>query len=143
SHMRNVTCSSIAPTGTLSLMFRDLVMSYGIEPAFGMYYWKRTRIEGQYTYYFNVPRAVREVFEKANCPIPMNSDSIKDTWDGSKGLPIAKFIEDNKSKLGIKFKNATEISPFSKLELMSRVMKWIDSSISVTYLLPENTDWKD
>ncbi len=26
---------------------------------------------------------------------------------------------------------------------MSRVMKWVDSSISVTYLLPENSDWKD
>src|SRR5208283_1281865 len=34
---RNVTNSSIAPTGTLSLMFRNLVMSYGIEAAFFLY----------------------------------------------------------------------------------------------------------
>ena len=36
THARNVTCSSIAPTGTLSLMFRDTIMSYGIEPAFSI-----------------------------------------------------------------------------------------------------------
>ena len=50
THARNVTVSSIAPTGTLSLMFRDFVLSYGIEPAFFMYFWKRTRMAGKYVY---------------------------------------------------------------------------------------------
>ena len=30
-----------------------------------------------------------------------------------------------------------------KLQLMSQVMKWIDSSISVTYMLPIGSTWKD
>ena len=139
---RNVTNSSIAPTGTLSLMFRDLIMSYGIEAAFFMYFWKRTRMSGTYQYYFNVPRVVRDAFEAAGCPIPMNSDTIKDDWNGTQGKPIAEFIDKNLSKVGIKFKSSTEIDPMDKLEFMSKVMKWVDSSISTTYLLPIGSDWK-
>jgi len=141
--MRCVTSSSIAPTGTLTLMFTEMLMGYGIEFGFGIYHWKRTRITGKYEYYFIVPRIVREMFEKAGYKIPMESDTIKDTWDGKYGKPIAKFIEDNKDKVGIKFKNASEISAMDKLNMMSQVMKWIDSSISVTYMLPENTSTKE
>ena len=73
----------------------------------------------------------------------MSSDTFKDDWGGSKGKKIAEFIDNNKEKLGIKFKDATQIKPLDKLDLMAKVMKWVDSSISVTYLLPEDSDWKD
>jgi ribonucleoside-diphosphate reductase alpha chain len=141
--MRNCTCSSIAPTGTLSLMFRDFIMSYGVEPAFGLYYWKRTRIGGKYDYYFCVPNAVRVFFKEQGYEIPIESDCIKDTWDGSIGIPIAKFIDEVVDKAGIKFKKSTEINAIDKLDLMSKLMKCVDSSISVTYSLPENSNWKD
>ncbi len=141
THARNVTVSSIAPTGTLSLMFRDFVLSYGIEPAFFMYFWKRTRMAGKYEYYFCVPRVIREAFNELGCPIPMNSDTIQDTWDGKHGKPIAAFIEENRHKF--KFKESVDISAMDKLELMSKTMKWIDSSISVTYMLPIESNWKD
>lgn len=141
--MRNVTCSSIAPAGTLSTMFRDFVMSYGVEPAFGLYFWKRTRISGQYEYYFCVPNVVREYFKESGYEIPMSVDCLKDTWDGSLGAPIAKFIDEAREKLAIKFKTATEVPVQDKLDLMSRLMKDVDSSISVTYTLPEGSTWKD
>jgi ribonucleoside-diphosphate reductase alpha chain len=141
NHARNVTCSSIAPTGTLSLMFRGFPMSYGIEPAFFMYYWKRTRMAGDYTYYFCVPRVVREMFKEAGFEIPIEADTIRDTWDGSKGRPVAAFIEEHRSKF--KFKESTEVDPMDKLQLMSQVMKWVDSSISVTYMLPIGSTWQD
>lgn len=141
--LRNITCSSIAPTGTLSLMFRETLMSYGIEPAFGLYWWKRTRISGKYEYYFCVPDVVFEVFRKYKIEIPLESTTIKDTWDGKIGKQVAEFIDQNVQKIGLKFKGATKISPFDKLDLMSRVMKNIDSSISVTYLLPEDTKVED
>lgn len=141
--MRNCTCSSIAPTGSLALMFRDYIMSTGVEPAMGMYYWKRTRISGYYEYYFCVPRVVREVFEKAGYTIPISSDTIKDTWDGSLGVPIAKFIDENSEKIGIKFKKASDVKALDKLDLMSKLMKYVDSSISVTYALPEDTQWQE
>lgn len=141
--MRNVTCSSIAPTGSLSLMFQDSIFSYGIEPAFGIYFWKRTRISGKYEYYFCVPSVVKEYFAKNGFIIPMKGDAIKDTWDGKHGTPIAKFIDEKAKELDIKFKRATEVNALDKLDLMAKVMKWIDSSISVTYMLPEGSDWKD
>jgi ribonucleotide reductase alpha subunit len=141
THARNVTVSSIAPTGTLSLMFRDFVLSYGIEPAFFMYFWKRTRMTGKYEYYFCVPRVIRDAFAEAGIPIPMASDTVKDTWDGKIGAPIAKFIEEHRHKF--KFKESTDVTAMDKLELMSKVMKWIDSSISVTYMLPIGSTWKE
>ena len=141
--LRNITTSSIAPTGTLSLMFNDLVMSYGVEPSFGLAYWKRTRISGHYEYYFCVPNIVRETFAKAGYRIPIDSDTVKDTWDGKIGKSVIDFINKHKDKLGIRFKSATDVSVFDKLDLMSGLAKYVDSSISVTYMLPEKTDWKD
>jgi ribonucleoside-diphosphate reductase alpha chain len=138
---RNVTVSSIAPTGTLSLMFRDSVMSYGIEPAFFMYYWKRTRISGEYKYYFCVPRIVRDMFNDLGLPIPIKSDTIEDDWDGKYGKVVAEFIDTHRHKFN--FKESPDIAPLDKLELMSRAMKWVDSSISVTYMLPVNSTWEN
>lgn len=141
--LRNITCSSIAPTGTLTLLFRGLPMSYGIEKAFGPYFWKRTRISGKYEYYFNVPRVVRDIFNQNNIPIPMESDTIRDTWDGKYGAPIAKFIDDNMATLGLPLTRSTELNINNKLDLMCRVQKWVDSSISTTYMLPQDSDWKN
>jgi ribonucleoside-diphosphate reductase alpha chain len=122
-------------------MFRDFVLSYGIEPAFFMYFWKRTRMAGKYEYYFCVPGVIRDAFAEAGIPIPMQSDTVQDTWDGKIGGPIAKFIDEHKSKF--KFKESVDISAADKLELMAKVMKWVDSSISVTYMLPIGSTWKD
>ena len=138
-----ITANGLINHNTLSLMFRNCIFSYGIEPADYMYFWKRTRISGQYEYYFCVPHIVRSLFKENGYEIPIKSDTIKDTWDGSQGKIIAEFIESNKGKIGVKFQNATEISVFDKLDFMSKIMKWVDSSISVTYKLPENSNWKD
>jgi ribonucleoside-diphosphate reductase alpha chain len=141
--LRNITCSSVAPTGSMSNMFRGCVMSYGIEPSFGMYYWKRTRISGKYEYYFCVPKVVKDTLESLGFKPTWKSDTIKDTWDGKHGRPIAEFIDTAVKKSGIKFRKDTDISCFDKLELMAEVAKWVDSSISVTYMLPEGSKWQD
>ena len=98
---------------------------------------------GKYEYYFNVPKVVKDMFAQAGFPVPMKSDTIKDDWEGNKGAPLAEFLDKHKDKVGIKFKDSTQINPHDKLDLMSRAMKWVDSSISTTYMLPENSDWKD
>jgi len=136
-----ITSNGLINHNTLSLMFRDFVLSYGIEPAFFMYFWKRTRMGGKYEYYFCVPRVVRDTFAEAGIPIPISSDTIVDTWDGKYGKPIADFINEHRHKFA--FKESIEILPSDKLELMSKVMKWVDSSISVTYMLPIGSTWKD
>jgi ribonucleoside-diphosphate reductase alpha chain len=138
-YMRNVTVSSIAPTGTLSLMSRKSVMGYGVEPSFGLYYWKRTRISGEYKYYFTVPYIVKEFFKNNDLNIPMDSDIIEDTWDGKYGKVISSFIDEHLDKLNIKFKSISNIDVLKKMDLVSGINKWVDSSISVTYMLPENS----
>lgn len=133
--MRNVCVGSIAPTGSLSLMFPDLV-SYGIEPIMGLYYWKRARTSGSYEWSFVVPSFVREILKNLNVEIDMQSDSIPDN-DGSKGEKIAAIID--KHFPTNKFKPAHLIDPFAKVKLMAKLTKeCVDSSISVTYNLPED-----
>ena len=138
-----ITANGVINHNTLSLMMRDFVMSYGVEPGFGIYFWKRSRMSGSYQYYFCVPHVVRQVFAEHGYPIPMESDTLLDTWDGALGKPIAKFIDENKDKIGIKFKNSTEIKALDKLDLMSKLMQYVDSSISVTYSLPHDATWED
>lgn len=141
--MRNVTVSSIAPTGTLTTQFRGLALSYGIEPPFGAYYWKRTRISGEYRYYFCVPRVVRETVEAATGKkLPIDSDTVEDTWDGKIGRKVAEEIELAMAAYGLRFRKASEVDPMDKLDLMVEVARYVDSSISTTYMLPPDSDWK-
>ena len=100
-------------------------------------------MNGKYEYYFNVPHVVRDVYKNAGFEIPIDSDSIKDDWKGSKGKKIAEFIELNRKNVNLEFKQATDIRVMDKLELMSKLMQWVDSSISVTYMLPEKSTSKD
>jgi ribonucleoside-diphosphate reductase alpha chain len=139
--MRNVTVSSIAPTGTLSLMFRDMVMGTGVEPPFGLYYWKRTRMSGEYKYYFCVPHIVRKKFNDLSIGLPIDSDTIEDTWDGKNGKKIVEIIEANKDK--ISFKGSMNIDPMDKLKLVSEIAKHIDSSVSVTFMLSDSSTVED
>jgi ribonucleoside-diphosphate reductase alpha chain len=141
--LRNICLSSIAPTGTLSLMFREMVLGYGIEPSFGPYYWKRTRITGEYKYYFVVPNAIRVWMEAHNYNLPMDSDTIEDTWDGENGKILARHIDVAFATEKIHLKRDTDVNMFDKLGLMKEVMKNVDSSISVTYNLPKAAEWKD
>jgi len=116
-------------------------MSFGLEPSFGLYYWKRTRMKGnsEYEYYFIVPNIIRKMFKELNINLPMKSDTILDDWQGSKGKIIAKIIDDNKEKLPVQVKDQTEINPLDKLEMMIGIQKWVDSSMSTTYTLPITT----
>ena len=144
THMRNVELISIAPTGSLSTMFSKPVLSYGIEPAFGLYYWKRTRITGKYNYYFIVPNIVYEILKENGIDLKkhgLKTLTIKDSFDGKIGKPIAKLIDDNKHLF--KFKPAKNINAKDKLKLMDSMAKYVDSSISTTYLLDENGTIED
>lgn len=143
THLRNVTCSSIAPTGTLSLMFRRYVMSYGIEPPFGLYYWKRTRISGEYEYYFCVPQIVIDLFKQKDLIVPIDSNTIKDTWDGQRGSKIADYIDKHKEEIGLALPISSQTSPQNKLALMSAIIPNIDSSISTTYMMDPTGEWQD
>jgi len=137
------TKDGIISHNTLNLMHPYMAMSYGIEPSFGLYFWKRTRISGKYEYYFCVPRAIRNIFEENNIKLKINSDTVKDTWDGKIGKSVAKIIDENIEKLNIKFKSSIDINALDKLDLISKVQQNIDNSISTTFMLSENSTVDD
>jgi len=144
THMRNVEIISIAPTGSLSTMFSKPVMSYGVEPAFGLYYWKRTRISGKYEYYFVVPEIVYSTLLKNGVDLKkkgLSKLTSKDTFDGRVGKRIAKII-DKHSHL-FNFTPARNIKPIDKVNLMSAIAEYVDSSISTSYILPESAKIED
>ena len=127
--MRFATCIAIAPTGSITTQFRDCAMSYGVEPPFGLYYWKRTRTRDRWDYYFVVPQAVKDHMESIGHPLNMESTTIRDDFEGTKGKPIKELI-DKYCKIDIAA--MYDVSIEDKMELLSKVYKYVDSSIAVT-----------
>jgi ribonucleoside-diphosphate reductase alpha chain len=144
--IRNASLLSIAPTGTLSLTFQEDVLSTGIEPLIGMAYWQKTRAVSKgnhYDYYFKVPDtimtlALSAIEDKGSDDYKKLSEFTGGVLDkdGSVGESIISLIEKYLPKHLLKA--AHDIDPFKKVELMSRVQKYVDACISVTFNLPED-----
>jgi ribonucleoside-diphosphate reductase alpha chain len=137
--LRNSQVMSFAPAGTLSFLFQIPVISTGIEPCPGFYYWKRTRASGSWVWYFVVPGFVREYLENKGIRLPFEGDNVEDN-SGQIGEKCQKIIEKN-FEPGF-FKAAHQIDPLKKVELMGRFAKWVDSGMSVTYNIPEESTYK-
>lgn len=133
--LRNSLIMSFAPTGTLSLTFPHPTLSTGIEPAPGFYYWKRSRVSGAWKWYFNLAPAVN-TYMKNNFGISWDWTSIEDP-DGKIGESTIQVINEKLGELKGIFKPAHMVDPLKKVELMARMARYVDSSISTTYNLPE------
>lgn len=135
--MRNCTIMSIAPVGSLSLTFSNPNVSSGIEPAPGFAYWKRSRSSGKWIWYFVLTSPIRK-FAAENCvDLGMDVESVEDQ-DGVIGESVLRKLKECLGgKLSI-FTPAHLIDPMKKIELMSRVSKYVDSAISTTYNLPSS-----
>jgi ribonucleoside-diphosphate reductase alpha chain len=149
THMRNLAHMSIAPTGSLSNTFPHPCVSSGIEPIIAPYYWRKTRAinKGVYINYFVIPIRIKEYLCSIIPPdtkdyVKMNnfSGSIIDN-DGVIGEKYIKII--NKYLPKGFFKPAHEINYLMKIELMSKIYKWIDAAISCTYNLPKTATAND
>lgn len=139
NHMRNCNLTCIAPTGSISTQFRDCVMSYGVEPSFGLYYWKRAKINNKkWSYYFVVPKAVQDYMRVIGHDLEMESDSVEDDFEGTIGLSIKNKI-DKYCDIEVSSKVSLDV----KLSLLSKLYKHIDSAISVTNIVDEKTTVDD
>lgn len=157
THMRNMAHMSIAPSGSISLVFPKPVVSTGVEPMYAPAYWKRTRAikQGVYTHYFTVPPRVKEyVLSKLKDPedetgLDQSEDYLKlklfpgskEDNDGSIGTELKNIIDRAVPK-GF-FKAAHEINPLQKVKLMGKLYKWIDAAVSCTYNLPRTATVED
>lgn len=111
----HVCKTTIAPTGTLAEIAE--VGGSGIEPLFARYYVRRERVTtGDWKEWFTFNHAVRNYLEKNEIEVTKeNADKLTD--------PI--------------WVTAHHLDNLTKIKLVAEVQKWVDSSISVTYNLPE------
>lgn len=147
-NMRNMAHMSIAPTGSLSNTFPKAVLGSGGEPMVGPWYWRKTRAinKGVYTHYFVIPSKVKDyVLTKLTDKNDIEKmkafpGSVLDE-EGLVGKELVDIISNNIPK-GL-FSPAHMIDPMDKIEMMSRMYKWMDASISITYNLPSTSTKED
>lgn len=147
--LRNLALMSIAPTGSLSLIFPRACISSGAEPCMPAH-WRKTRAmsKGEYEWYFILPGFIKdELLENINNV--MGADATEDlafimnvgeaTPDngGELGIEVLRIIEEYLGK-GT-FKPAHDIDPLQKVKMMSRIYQWVDAAVSTTYNVPERT----
>jgi len=144
-HLRNVCSTTVAPVGTGNIIVRG--WGNGVEPGIGFIYWRRTRISGEYVWYFHVNEFVYELLNDVDL-----SERIRQAAKTINEMPIGaerfaaedavfKLI-DGKIDLSL-HKFSHEVDPFAKADLMGEVQKYIDSAISVTYNMPESATVED
>jgi ribonucleoside-diphosphate reductase alpha chain len=127
--MRNATCTSIAPTGTIS-MIADT--SSGIEPVFALSFLKTVRA-GQYYYLdpvFEHVLKVRGFYSQEFIQKVMDEGSIQ---------TMEEIPEDVKEV----FKVAYDISPEAHVKMQAAFQKSVELAVSKTINMPANTTVED
>lgn len=111
--LRNCSLLSIAPTGSIATMLNGL--AGGCEPEFALSYTRKTEnLNGTYTIYSG---AVKEYWEVNNIPEEnRNLDSLPEYFVTSK-----------------------DIDPYDRIKTQAAMQKWVDTAISSTINLPEET----
>jgi ribonucleotide reductase alpha subunit len=134
---RNISCLTIAPTGTVSIMTQT---SSGIEPTFGVRYIRKRKINPN---------------DKGVNVDEIERDEQGDAWEKYTVYHhgFIKWAKINKQDLNDisneEYEKIYESSPYykatssdvdwvAKVKMQGEIQKWVDHSISVTVNLPEN-----
>lgn len=123
--MRNATTTTIAPTGTISIIAD---CSSGIEPYFLLAY-KQRILDTEFEI---INKHLVEIAQKEGFYSEEFIDELrrKGMLRGMKGIPL---------KIKKLFKTALEISPQQHIEMQSAFQKYTDNAVSKTINLPERT----
>jgi ribonucleoside-diphosphate reductase alpha chain len=128
--MRNATCTTIAPTGTLSIIAG---CSSGIEPIFAINY--ERNISGGSTI-----REINPYFEEYARKCNFYSKNLFDEIRHTGSAQNIKQIPETVREL---FRTAAEIHPFQHLSIQSAFQKFTDNAVSKTINLPTNSSPRD
>jgi len=123
--LRNATTTTIAPTGTIS-MIADC--SSGIEPIFSLVYYKKV-LEGEKLFYVNGEferRAKKEKFYSEEV-----LQKIAENRGSCQGIPEIP------PKIQKVFVTAFDISPESHIKVQAAFQKWVDNATSKTINFPQ------
>ncbi len=116
---RNISNTTIAPTGTISMMAQ---VTPGIEPVFKIKYKRRRKVDD-------------------NNEHIIFTDDTGEHWEEYTVLHNKYKTWFKKMEIADPYENATadKIDPIMKVKMQGAVQRWVDHSISVTHNLPENT----
>lgn len=129
--LRNATCNSIAPTGTISVIADT---SYSIEPLFALAY-KRTNILGDKTQI-----EINKLFKNKMKALGIWNVTIEQTVFETGSIREIDTIPDRIKKL---FQTSLEIPWEYHLLHQKAFQKYTDNAVSKTINLPENTSIKE
>jgi len=128
--MRNATVTTVAPTGTLSIIAG---CSPGIEPYYGVAYERRvldgTRLVD-----------VNPLFEKAARQAGLDMDAISKELTSVRSIADLEMVPDRIKAL---FLTAADISPDEHVRMQAAFQKHCDSSVSKTINLPQSATCED
>ncbi|MBS3902931.1 MAG: adenosylcobalamin-dependent ribonucleoside-diphosphate reductase [Anaplasmataceae bacterium] len=124
--MRNAALTTVAPTGSISMMFD---CSSGIEPNFALTYVKQDK-DGTKYHYFN------EYFEKAIKKAKLKDAKVKEIRETLLRTGSIQTVEDIPENLKKTFIVAMDISADDHLKMQAAFQKNVDNSISKTINFP-------
>jgi len=128
--MRNATLTTIAPTGSIS-MIADC--SSGIEPIFSLAYTK-TVLGGENLLYIN-PH-----FEKSARELGFYSRDLMEEVAGSRSIKHLKSIPE---EIRMIFDTTFDIEPMQHLRIQAAFQKYVDNAVSKTINLPNSAKVED
>lgn len=126
--LRNATCTSIAPTGTISILAGT---SAGIEPLFGLVY-RHQHVLGEQTLLETNP-----LFERHAASHGLDSSEITRYVAEHGSLAGAPDVSPQVREL---FQTALEIAPAAHLRIQAAFQKHVDNAVSKTINLPRECD---
>ncbi len=125
--MRNATVTTIAPTGTLSLL---MGCSAGIEPLFALVHMKKV-LEGEKLVEYH--RGFLELLKKNKLDTPRNLEALRQS--GRAGSISGLNPDDARV-----YKTAHELEPISHLKVQAAFQAHTDNAVSKTINLPAEAD---
>lgn len=130
-YFRNATVTTIAPTGTISMMAGA---SSGIEPHFALAYFRKSM--GQY----NLPEVNTDLVKAIK---HVNGLYSADLMDEIARTGSIQKLEKIPEKIRQVFVTAMDISPETHVHMLSAFQKYTDNAVSKTINLPSNATVED
>ena len=129
--LRNATCNSIAPTGTISVIADT---SYSIEPLFALVYKRTGILDGK------TQTEVNKLLKNKMKALGLWNETIKQTIFKTGSIRGIDTVSDSTKKL---FETSLEIPWKYHLLHQKAFQKYTDNAVSKTTNLPENTSLKE
>lgn len=133
---RNISCLTIAPTGTTSLMTQT---TSGIEPVFMPVYKRRRKVNpSDENVRIDFIDEVGDSYEEYVVYHHKFLEWMRINGIEAKENPTAEELEDLVARSPYNKATANDVDWMEKVRMQGEIQKWVDHSISVTINLPNN-----